>query len=98
MADEVFDTTIEGHDETEDIDQDEYGSTSHEISSDGYSMVLEVSPGEAVKSDMCIVLTDAIMGLLTDLHGGICKRQGSGHVLKYAKNYVGTCLVIMWKL
>ena len=46
MDDEVFDTTIEGHDESEDIDQDEYGSTSHGISSDRYSMVLEVSPDE----------------------------------------------------
>ena len=59
MEDEVFDTTIEGHDESEDIDQDEYGSTSHGISSDRYSMVLEVSPDEAVKSDKCIVFTDA---------------------------------------
>ena len=30
-------------------------------------MVLEVSPNEAVMSDMCLVFTDAIMSLLTDL-------------------------------
>ena len=97
MEDEVFDTTIEGHDESEDIDQDEYGSISHGISSDRYSMVLEVSPDEAVKSDKCIVFTDAIMSLLTDLHGNICKKQGCGHALMYTKRYVGTCLVVVWK-
>ena len=97
MEDEVFDTTIEGHDESEDIDQDEYGSISHGISSDRYSMVLGVSSDEAVKSDKCIVFTDAIMSLLTDLHGSICKRQGCGHALMYTKRYVGTCLVVVWK-
>ena len=88
VEDEVFDTTIEGYDESEDIDQDEYGSTSREISSDRYSMVLEVSPDEAVKSDKCIVFTDALMSLLTDLHGSICKRQGCGHALMYTKKYM----------
>ena len=57
MDDEVFDTTIEGHDESEDIDQDEYGSTSHGISSDRYSMVLEVSPDEESPSRVISALS-----------------------------------------
>ena len=64
--------------------------------SDRYSMVVKVSPEEAVNSEKCIVFTDAIMSLLVDLRGNTCKKQGCGLVLKYTKRYVGTSLVVSW--
>ena len=62
--------------------------------SDHYSVVVEVSPEEAVNSEKCIVFTDAIMSLLADLYGNTCKKQGCGLALKYTKRYVGTYLVV----
>ena len=86
---EVFNTTIEGHDE--DVD----GSTPEEVES--ASKVLKVSPEEAIIGEKCIVYTDVLMSLLTDHYGSICRREGCSRALQYTKTYVGTCLVVSWR-
>lgn len=91
---DVYNTTIDGHD-GEDQEDEEKEETSQER--DGASKVLEVTPEEAIKMEKCIVFTDVIISLLTDVHGHTCGRQGCGRVLEYRKTYVGTCLVVSWR-
>ena len=61
IEDEVFNATIDGKDE------DEENETS------GNTRVKRISVEDAIHQEKRIVFTDAIMSLLKELHGSICK-------------------------
>ena len=60
-------------------------------------LVVRITAEDAIQQEKCIVFTDALMSLLKELHGCICKQPGCGHVLEYSKTYVGTCLTVSWR-
>ena len=92
IEDEVFNATIDGNDDEELAeDEDEENETS------GNTRVKRISVEDAIHQEKCIVFTDAIMSLLKELHGSICKREGCGRVLQYNESYVGTCLTVSWR-
>ena len=86
IEEEVFNTEIGGHND-EELAQDEGNDSS----------IKRISVEDAIHQEKCIVFTDAIMSLLKELHGSICKQQGCGRVLEYRKSYVGTCLIVSWR-
>ena len=86
IEEEVFNTEIGGHND-EELAQDEGNDSS----------VKRISVEDAIHQEKCVVFTDAIMSLLKELHGSICKQQGCGRVLEYRKSYVGTCLIVSWR-
>ncbi len=89
--DDVFNITINGHDEDEPEDENVKGGKAAT-----WSSVEVVTPEEAIKMEKCIVFTDTLMSLLTCLHGSVCKRPDCGRPLVYSKTYAGTCLVVSW--
>jgi hypothetical protein len=61
-------STIDGNDDEELAeDEDEENETS------GNTRVKRISVEDAMHQEKCIVFTDAIMSLLKELHGSICK-------------------------
>ena len=91
----MFNTTIEGHDEIDPMDEDDDALTPGETES--ASKVWKVSPEEAIMGEKCIVFTHVLMSLLTDHYASICRREGCGRALQYRKTYVGTCLLVSWR-
>ncbi|CAB3980861.1 Hypothetical predicted protein [Paramuricea clavata] len=87
IEEEVFNTEIGGHND-EELAQDEGNE----------SFVKRISVEDAIHQEKCVVFTDAIMSLLRELHGSICKQQGCGRVLEYRKSYVAACLIVSWIL
>ena len=63
----------------------------------GNTTVIRITAEDAIQQEKCIVFTDALMSLLKELHGCICKQPGCGRVLEYSKTYVGTCLTVSWR-
>ena len=77
LLDDLLNVTIYGHDRDEPTEyvgmqqqQQQHKTTQPP---EYVSSVEEVSPGDAIKREKCIVFTDTLMALITSLHGGVCK-------------------------
>lgn len=95
--DEVFDTQIDGDEDSEDPELTLLAGKDPEIDSEPPATTLNSIPLELIQMEKCIVFTNKIQELLQTIHGVSCSISGCPKQWIYTKVYVGSCLVISWK-
>ena len=87
VEDEVFDTTLAGSDEAEDVDEEEPNKKEK----------IHIAPQDAIGTEKCITFCNKILHLLQTIHGLVCKRDECERPQEYKQTFCGTCLVVSWQ-
>ncbi len=85
VEDDVFDTTLAGSDEDDDVEESSEKEVTH------------MTPQDAIQMEKCITFCIKILNLLQTIHGLVCKRNECGRVLEYVQTLCGTYLVVSWQ-
>lgn len=94
LEEEIYNTQIDGDDGDDDDAETASGETGG--SEHCKTGVVHIEPADISDLEFCLVSTDAILNLLIELHGPVCKRTGCNRQLEFSSSFVGTCLVVHW--